>query len=625
MPDIFDIDLPALESVDKKRSIFAKKVLRRLHTIEEDIINDRDDGVLLADGTKYHPPVYTIKGRMKATNSTFLKTKRKMRCELNAIKDYAGLRILVLFDEHLMEMIDYMLKYVINSKELEEILLFNFDDEFVGKVRNMDCLLNIHVKNGFSLDPKDKMFRTINRKSGYQSIHFLFKKRIDNAGNFYEGTDSSYGPIVGDEFFIEVQLRTLLQDVWSEMEHKLAYKQGKSNPYIATSFNLLQEDISTMGHRLSDILELRNRHLALDQLAIHESRPHAYFRYEDDWEPTNILKLKASEQNSAQEFNAWADKFIKNSISVGEFAKQAGPLLTTLSRAYLEAAGGDEDLIHKVKYWQLMEKGYIHCLRREYGAARQVYQEVVRQDYYREQPVPLFRLAELMLVQAKGLDENDLVPCLIEFDKVIALIGTLIKRGDYTDVLRTNAANILTKIAAIYDLLGSDEYLDYCISLFEKAKELLDQIKTPNEHMKISSVNNLGWVYLEKFRISPCDQKAIWHKKCIITLKEIFPKVREAARDDPDRIAGNSSDTFSWLFYQTYWHIAHPDFGEDCISDEIYEFCGKDEMLAKAREFCAYIWRGKNSGVFVASSISRQRSRSEQIMNPKQLFDREDR
>ena len=110
----------------------------------------------------------------------------------------------------------------------------------------------------------------------------------------------------------------------------------------------------------------------------------------------------------------------------------------------------------------------------------------------------------------------------------------------------------------------------------------------------------------------------------MLTLEGIFQNVVDSAQSDPDKIPANTPDTFSWLFYQTYWHLEHPGFGMGCISQSIFRFCQQDELLKKAREFCAYVWRGKNSGVFVASSISRQRSRSERIMNPNQVLDGEE-
>ncbi|MBF0445690.1 MAG: hypothetical protein HQL68_08870 [Magnetococcales bacterium] len=623
MSSIFNQNLPDYNNVKEiiNEKSFERKVKETLESIEKDIVVARDKGIDQEGKETYFPPVYLTKRRVKSQHSAFLKTKRKMRPDLKFIKDFAGIRILVLFDDDLLKIFQFMLFHVIDPGFLEEVTLFNLPDRLVEEIK-MDSSLAQHKKAGFKIDEKFEHFRVINRKSGYQSIHFIFRHTVKQTNNLYKGEKGIYGKVADDDFFIEAQVRTLLQDVWSEMEHKLAYKQGKTNPHISTSFKLLQEDISTMGRRLSNIQTMRNSHLALDHLAIRESRPYSYFSYEKEWEPKCFLakKLAPDDKALAERYKELTDQYNNGEITPNAFGEQALTMVDDLNKLFKKAdKDADQNSEDKIKYWYLMEKGFITFLIKDYDASGKLYDKVLQSSEFDHQPVPLFRRTEMNFVVEEGLDEKDLIPCLVGFDEVIARIKSLHERGKMSDVARQNGAAILAKIAAIYELMGAEEYMDYCISLFEEAGKLLDGVKEKKiRKSKLLVIqNNLGWAYLEKFRTSTDkgDMK-FWHEKCVNELKPVYKEVCKAMVKDPEKFSSNMYDTLSWFFYLTYIHLENPNLGNDVISSSMVRPSKGENLLTIAQRFCGYIWRVKNKSSFLVSSISRQRSRAELIMNP---------
>ncbi len=622
MTSIFNAELPDYEKVKEivNKKNFERKVVEALESIENDIIVARDKGVDRKGQDPYFPPVYLTKRRVKSQYSAFLKTKRKMRKDLNFIRDYAGIRILVLFDDDLIEIFRFMLTDVIDPGLLEEVTLFNLPEHLVKNIKS-DSSLKKHLEKGFKLEEKHDHFRVIDRQSGYQSIHFVFRQTIKQTNNFYEGEKSIYGTVSSDDFFIEAQVRTLLQDVWSEMEHKLAYKQGKANPHISTSFKLLQEDISTMGRRLTNIQSMRNSHLSLDHLAIRESRPYSYFQYEKDWEPMVFLREKLDDDciNEAKRYEDLTKKYQDGEINPGYFCEKAMDSVDKLFKCfkkYIENADQDSD--DKVRYWYLMEKGFIEFLAKNYGKARESYEKILNDKTFDGQPVPLFRRTELNFVAEEGLDEKDLIPCLEGFDKVIERIKILHDSGGMSDVARENGAAILTKIAAIYELMGAEEYLDFCISLLEEAVELLSgrKGKKGRKNKLLFARNNLGWVYLEKFRTCKKNEKRGWHEKCVNEVRPLYKEVKKAFQEDPEQFTSNVYDTLSWFFYQSHVFLNDPAYGKTVISSPMLRPPGKKDLLTTAQLFCGLVWRVKNRSSFLVSSVSRQRSRAELIMNP---------
>lgn len=179
-----------------------------LRGLEAKIIEGRDREV--------NPiPIYLTKFRVKNADSLYLKTKRKIKYDdFNKMTDIGGLRVLCLFNQDIPRVYEYLLNEVFDGKvTLHEVSIY--DDAETGSKLSQHAALK-----QFNNQTKKPVITAEQKASGYKSIHFIIS---------YEQ--------VGQTCSVEVQLRTLLQDVWGELEHALAYKQGNVNHQISRYFH----------------------------------------------------------------------------------------------------------------------------------------------------------------------------------------------------------------------------------------------------------------------------------------------------------------------------------------------------------------------------------------------------
>lgn len=644
--DIFHTSLPPNKDVEKVRDKFEEKVLSTIWEIDNDITRARDKGWKRdGEGESVLVPIYLTKTRVKSLESIFLKTKRKLDGDYKKITDYAGLRVLVMFDDQLLEVLEYLLHEIISPEHLKEVTLFNMPKEIVAQVRSSPAL-QPHVDEGFDLDSEDH-FREIERASGYQSIHFLFTK------NVFEKQHVKKNPYGGRNFYFEIQLRTVLQDVWGEMEHKLSYKQGKANPNIQTSFKLLQEDITTMGRRLADIKTLRSKHLALDRLSVRGSKPFFYFHYEPDFDPLHHIDESAEAHGKIKEYYDWARKFDNDELTAHGFSHQARERLEDLNGVYNQTFAGNKTIRANLGYWEEMEKAYLCFLENDYDGALQLYKGVCKDERYADRPVPHFRCGEALFAalsnradpHAYETDTAELVKCISAFDNAITCLKPFDHADNRDDLTKIIGARILTKIATIYELLGSDEYMDYCVSLLKGAEKLLEQVteETPNPPKPYIGKNNLGWILIEKHRTAKEKEKLFWYEQCLEVMAPVLSKVQESINKDPDSLGANVLDTAAWFLYQSYQHLnkdaearqkalekekepPQPTANEgvfELLDDEILnnpeiaDETKRKRLLKIAQDYCTHIWSSRNNGVFKASSMNRHRNHTQIIMDPK--------
>jgi putative GTP pyrophosphokinase len=130
---------------------------------------------------------FTIKGRVKGFQSFFKKYLRYLsevsNNELPVIPDQIGMRIVCPFIE--------------DTVIVENLIKDNFE------------VVEIERK-GSSYSFKE---------FGYESIHFLARLPESIGGKYKKVSGESF---TGD--IIEIQIRTILQDAWAEVEHELVYK-----------------------------------------------------------------------------------------------------------------------------------------------------------------------------------------------------------------------------------------------------------------------------------------------------------------------------------------------------------------------------------------------------------------
>jgi len=156
-----------------------KKEYEKYDDIRHNIVNDLKihmEDLLKEIGNNTNP---VVSGRIKNFASYYAKYLRLLKNDVQnpVITDLLGIRIICPFIEDL--------------SVIEEI-----------------------VKNNFTIMETERKGHYNFKEFGYESTHFLIKipkEIIDKHGN--PGTD-----------LIEIQIRTILQDAWAEVEHEIVYK-----------------------------------------------------------------------------------------------------------------------------------------------------------------------------------------------------------------------------------------------------------------------------------------------------------------------------------------------------------------------------------------------------------------
>ena len=197
--------------------------------------------------------MYLTKCRIKKPESVYLKTKLHDIRDLEKITDYAGYRVLCLFEQEIPEIHECLISiFVNNSFKPVGFKLLDWPDE-----RQKD-FLSKKITESFP----DIEVETEAKESGYKSIHYIVTQKIG---------DTTYS--------VEVQLRTLLQDVWGELEHSLSYKKSGIHPHIKRSFILLSRDLATMDMLMRHLKDISDKEQVGRLYSAEDVGPNKYFGY----------------------------------------------------------------------------------------------------------------------------------------------------------------------------------------------------------------------------------------------------------------------------------------------------------------------------------------------------------
>jgi ppGpp synthetase/RelA/SpoT-type nucleotidyltranferase len=172
---------------------------------------------------------YQIKSRVKDAESLIEKVEKKriegdVGYSINDVRDIVGFRFLTLFKPNLVSLVevfvDFLEKYQGHPAEvfignnlvesIEEVKVYQSKASETDYVTIYKFLRGYLRSRGFSPD-----FVSLEEKdTRYSSVHFIVKGQVIKAGQ-------------SKIFPIEFQLRTVFEDVWSEIEHKLLYKNSE--------------------------------------------------------------------------------------------------------------------------------------------------------------------------------------------------------------------------------------------------------------------------------------------------------------------------------------------------------------------------------------------------------------
>ena len=181
-----------------------EEIVARLNVIRQyrKVHNDRD-------------PIEYIFSRVKSEESMKEKLKRKgfevtLENALTKIYDAAGIRIICSYIDDVYSVVEMLKKY--NDLKL---------------IKEKD-----YIKN-----PKE---------NGYRSYLLVFEVPLDIAGEIH--------PV-----FIEIQIRTIAMDFWSNLEHQMKYKHDIKNPeLIVSELKQCADEIATTDIKMQAIRKMIN-------------------------------------------------------------------------------------------------------------------------------------------------------------------------------------------------------------------------------------------------------------------------------------------------------------------------------------------------------------------------------
>lgn len=455
---------------------------------------------------RFKVPVYLTKSRVKEVESVYLKTKRRS-LDLSDFQDVGGLRLLCLFEKDIYDVFRYFLTLFDDDKyEFIDCKVYNWSDSVVRNRLNL-LVARSEVK---------KKIKFVKKLSGYKSIHCIVKRKASGS------------------LPIEIQIRTLLQDVWGELEHALSYKKGSVHPHIKKSFYLLSKDLQNADDLLSHLRDISDKERCGEKYMNYKVGPKYLFTYENKMLP-DIFKKKGSLHkeyeiywNEVQKY----DRLDKSRSVVKSMRDNYEKINEMISAQKYKELGC-------VNYWCYMEEAFLLFCEAKYEDAISKYKEVLKD--YEGRYCAYYRLGEIYFLL--GYVEK----ALEAFDEAeYALID--LPQEDYHNHYR-----IKSRLAMAYWYLG-DEYIDIAVEEIDDAFEIYDAHRNDEFFDDVVSeqlTNNVCWYYLERYIVSVrSGEKAKIRNKCFEDVKEKYALLKKYV--DSEAASSNTLDTAAWYYYNSY-------------------------------------------------------------------------
>lgn len=168
---------------------------------------------------------YAVRARVKPESRLVEKVGRKRETkpeyDLESITDVIGIRLITLFRRDLPEVLTKVLDIIehgadirpnpVKKGSLEEIIVYNNELD--------SSPFNLLIKE--TLDQRRVTFQKLSSKEGYSSLHIVCRV----------GPDVVNCQGIGPQYMlpIEIQIRTVFEDAWGEIDHKYGYmaRSGK--------------------------------------------------------------------------------------------------------------------------------------------------------------------------------------------------------------------------------------------------------------------------------------------------------------------------------------------------------------------------------------------------------------
>lgn len=374
----------------------------------------------------------------------------------------------------------------------------------------------------------------------------------------------------GHRYVIEIQLRTLLQDVWGELEQALKYKQGNIHPHIQNSFILLARDLENNDSLMTHLKTISDKERVGHLYSMERGGPINYYGYEE---------ILISEQFKSGELGNCYRPYIEFMMGVDvrgekkESFKKARVLYEALrNKITLDIMEQD----NKIKYFIQMEDAFLRFWEGGEGQldkALRIYHEM--EEEFKDHYILHFRMGEIYFIK------GDIVKALVSFDRCEDLLDKM-EQSDHLNHYR-----VKLKLAYIYWLLGP-EYIDFSLQAIKEAENIFkENPELFNDVDKGKLLNNLTSYNLDKYLITGDDKDYEIALEQLRNLEEFF-NIEEAN--------ANMLDTIAWFHYKIYLKE------------------GKREKLESAKKLCQLIGERGNYSTFKITSLNIHINHIQEIM-----------
>jgi len=439
-------------------------------------------------------PIYLTRSRIKSVDSIFLKLKRKTISDITSITDIVGIRVLCLFNQDISIVYRFILDRFLNDSiyNLTKIKIYGWEDTSI-----FEQILKSYDSNIYKPDKN---------RYGYRSIHFsgTIKSKDKEPINF------------------EIQLRTLLQDVWGEISHKITYKNKEDYLFVDDSFRLLSRDLETNDLLLDQIKTFTSKQECSESNAVFMLK--SVFEYEQDKLPFHFL----GGGEFRTRYITYRDLVYQNGIvSNSSELKKAEQKYESLATDYKNHQKTDH-LDSKFVYWDNMEKAFYNLASQDLIRLKEaeIYY-LSKQDSY----VASFRLGQLAIY------EDNFVLAMRYFDKC----KTMFEVATEENIIKANL-----NLALIYWNYGKE----YFLLSIKAIDDVINKIVCIKDDMvKIIIYNAACWYYIEHYKTNKADDKFL------IKAEEYYNKLVELVelvlvnKTHGKIITKNTYDTLAWYNY----------------------------------------------------------------------------
>lgn len=542
-------------------------------------------------------PIYFVKGRVKKLKSAFLKIKRKNKKSIFDLTDLLGMRVFCLYEEDIEEVHKYLLKYLLNSPSftLEEINIYaSWNKDKVSKfLEQLEQSMHERYGNCPPTKPQDDtsykcaylkdgklsgiFFRKPKKQTGYKSIHYVF--------------DTGHGD--SKKVRCEIQLRTIFQDIWAEIEHDISYKKSKVHRVARELFENLSDLLEASERQVSIIKKIQSRDI-LWQTYSRKDYKFLYFYYDHEMNIDSFMKINGV----YKDFVKYQDKIsglYYDKVSKNDFQELSG-ILEKINNSISDDSIGKYFIDMETALLILKEDGNnLESKTKQVEAIYSKYTDSGLLDRY----VVYARMAEICYL------EGEVVDAFINFDECERIMNS-------TTPNVWNKFNIYMRFSYICWSFGY-EYLDEALDKVNKAKIIYNENNKEirnldrNNHSFYTLHNNICFYTLEKIILlldRPLNEDDDRIFELYDTAKQSFSFLKERIDKDINNeansgIIANWCDTVAWHNYQIAKNY-------DRLRSIVKEDGTQEYFLDEAKKYCEYLM---NNNLNI-SSMDKPRSSS---------------